>query len=82
LGSGAPGVAAPVLPMALILEVSAGAVMLAESVALASGTVLPVALVLVELVSLVLQALRANRLAANRERVRRFILKSKAKMTA
>jgi hypothetical protein len=47
--------------------------MLAESVALASGTVLPVALVLVELVSLVLQALRASRLAANRERVRRFI---------
>jgi hypothetical protein len=47
--------------------------MLAESVALASGAVLPVALVLVELVSLVLHALRASRLAANRERVRRFI---------
>jgi hypothetical protein len=59
--------------MAPIFEVSAPAVMLAESVAVASGVVLPVALVSAELVSVVLQALRASRLAANRESVRLFI---------
>jgi hypothetical protein len=59
--------------MAPIFEVSPEAVMLAESVAVASGTVLPVALVSEVLVSLGLQAFRASRLAANREKVRLFI---------
>jgi hypothetical protein len=58
--------------IAPVLAVSAGAVILAEAVAMLSGVVLPVAAVSVVLVS-ELQAFRVNKQAANRGRVRRFI---------